>query len=488
MPKVLLIQPPQIHNYAYGVDSFSLGLAYIASSLKSADFQVSLLDCFLEKRMQFVSVGKGLYRIGMSDQEILDQIKKDIPDFIGINIGFSRQYQSAINIASLIRKNFRNITLIAGGPHVSADPESLNNSDYDYLVIGEGEKVLPDLLRTIRKKTADDPVIPGVYYRDRFHNFGLSKPAELISNLDVLPFPAYDLLPLKKAWRKRIPYANIIATRGCPHRCCFCSIHSIMGKMVRRRSIESVVSEVNLLVYKYGVKEIFFEDDNLTSNMSWAKELFDRLASLNFNIEIGVRNGIRADRVDKELLCLMQKAGCVRVCFAPESGKQEVLDTIIDKRLMLHDVENAVRLARLVGLNVTCFFVIGLPGETIIDIHETINFAKKLRRIGCDTVDINCATPYPGTSLYLKCIKEGLIPGDIDFTRLHTCESIISTEEFTPEQVMSLRKEAIKKLSESFVEKLRRWVRNFKINPILYTHRKIRKLISFRASFFLTKL
>ncbi len=445
---------------------------------------MSFLDCFLEKRNQFVSTGKGLYRIGMSNQEILDQVKKNNPDFIGINIGFSRQYQSAINIASLIRKNFGNIMLIAGGPHVSADPESHKKSDYDYLVVGEGEKVLPDLLRSIREKNADDPGIPGVYYRDRVHNFKLSKPAELILNLNALPFPAYDLLPLKKAWRKRIPYANIIATRGCPHGCCFCSIHSVMGKKVRRRSIESVVSEVNLLVHKYGVKEIFFEDDNLTSNMNWAKELFDRLASLSHNVEIGVRNGIRADRVDRELLYLMQKAGCSRVCFAPESGKQEVLDTIIGKRLMLHDVENAVRLARLVGLNVSCFFVIGFPGETIIDIHETINFARKLRRIGCDTVDINCATPYPGTLLYLKCIEEGLIPGDIDFARFHTHVSMISTEEFTPEQVMSLRIEAMKELSENFFEKLRRGVKNFNLNPVLFTHRKIRRLISLRASFF----
>ena len=476
LQKILLIQPPQIHTFPYGVDSFSLGLAYIASSLRKEGLLVSFLDCFLGNRRRSICLGNELYRIGMSDQEIIARIKKVDPDFIGINIGFSRQYRSAVNIASLIRANFKNIAIIAGGSHVSADPESLNKSDFDYLVVGEGERSLPKLLYSIGKPSGAGSDVPGVYYRDRHRRFKASLPPEWITNLDELPFPAYDILPLNKVWEKRVPYANIIATRGCPHRCCFCSIHSVMGRKIRRRSIENVLSEIDLLVNKYGVREIYFEDDNLTSNMAWSKELFDRLAGLSCNIEIGVRNGIRADRVDKELLYLMQKAGCARVCFAPESGKQEVLDNIIGKRLMLQDVEDAVRLAYLVGLNVTCFFVVGLPGETIEDIHETIDFARKLRRIGCDTVDINCATPYPGTALYSKCIKEGLIKKDVDYARLHTWESIISTDEFTAEQVMSMRLNAMKDLSESFAERLRRGVKSFFSQPRIFTQRKLQRL------------
>lgn len=477
MPRVLLIQPPQIHTSSHGVDSFSLGLAYMASSLRKEGFEVSLLDCFLEERKQSICLGRGLYRIGLSDQEICAKIERINPNFIGINIGFSRQYRSAIYVAFLIRSMFDKIPIIAGGAHVSAAPESLNQSDFDYLVVGEGEKALPKLLHAIEKKAGAELNIAGLYYRNQHHIFKPSLPSELISNLDDLPFPAYDLLPLNKAWEKRVPYANIMATRGCPHRCCFCSIHSIMGKRIRRRSIESIISEIKLLVHKYGVKEVFFEDDNLTSNMSWAKELFERLAYLKLNIEIGVRNGIRADRVDRELLSLMKKAGCARVCFAPESGSQEILDNIIGKHLRLEEVEKAVRMARSIGLNVTCFFVIGLPGETIADMHKTIEFARKLRKIGCDTVDINCATPYPGTSLYSKCLREGLIKKDIDWTRLHTWESVISTDNFTPEDVMLLRLEAMKDLSESFAERLRRGLLTFISQPLRYTHRKIRRLI-----------
>ena len=196
------------------------------------------------------------------------------------------------------------------------------------------------------------------------------------------------------------------------------------------------------------------------------------------NIEIGVRNGIRADRVDKELLSLMKKAGCSRVCFAPESGSQKTLDNIIGKHLRLEEVEKAVREAHSVGLYVTCFFVIGFPGETISDMHQTIDFARKLRKIGCDTVDINCATPYPGTSLYSKCMKEDLIDKNIDYARLHTWESIISTADFKPEQVMSLRMEAMKDLSENYTEKLRRGLKAVVGQPRLCAQRKIRRLMA----------
>lgn len=478
MTRVLLIEPPQVHTLSQGGSSFSLGLAYIASSLRNEGFKVSLLHCFLEGREQFVHIGKGLYRIGLSDQQICAQVEKLNPDFIGISIGISRQYEVAVHVASLIGSNFNETVIIAGGAHVSADPKSLNKTDFDYLVVGEGEISFPKLIHAIEEKPGTNPSVAGTYFRDQNHTFTPSLPVELVSNLDKLPFPAFDLLHLEKAWEKQVPYANIMATRGCPHKCCFCSIHSVMGRKIRRRSIENIISEIKLLVHKYGVREIFFIDDNLTSNMSWAKKLFKCLASLKLNIEIGVRNGIRADRIDKELLSLMKKAGCSRISFAPESGSQKTLDNIIGKRLRLEKVEKAVREAHSVGLYVTCLFVIGFPGETISDMQQTIGFAKELRKIGCDTVDINCATPYPGTFLYSKCMEEGLINKNIDYARLHIGESMISTADFKPEQVMSLRKEAMRDLSENYANKLKRGLRAFVGQPLLYTQRKIRRLMA----------
>jgi radical SAM superfamily enzyme YgiQ (UPF0313 family) len=247
-----------------------------------------------------------------------------------------------------------------------------------------------------------------------------------------------------------------------------------MGKSLRKRSIQNIIEEIAFLYYKHGVREVFFEDDNLTASMSWAKELFHRLSRQNIDIEIGVRNGIRADRIDRELLQLMKKAGCSRVCFAPESGNQLILDNIIGKKLELAEVEKAVVLARAVGLNVTCFFVIGLPDETKDDIQKTIDFAYKLRRLGCDSIDINCATPYPGTRLYSECRNRGYISDELDYSQLHTGIAVISTPNFTAKEITSLRSEAMQNLKENLIEKTRRVTLSFFDQPFSFCRKRIR--------------
>ena len=464
-----------MHSSRYGVSLFPLGLAYVAANLRKEHCHVSILDCFLENRTQSVKLENGLNRIGLSDKEIYDRIKTFQPDAVGISIPFSMQHQPAVHLADIVRKTLPKIPIVAGGAHVSAAPESLNESEFDYLIIGEGEKVFPELIRYLGRGKKYDPSLPGVFYRDRNHDFTNELPNRLISKLDSLPFPAYDLIPLRKAWARRVPYANVIATRGCPYNCNFCSIHSTMGKILRKRSVENIIGEITLLYHKYGVREIFFEDDNLTSDMTWAKELFYSLSQQRIDIEIGVRNGIRADRVDKELLNLMKIAGCSRICFAPESGNQQTLDKIIDKRLKLEEIENAVMLARSTGLNVTCFFVIGLPGETKEDIQNTIKFAKHLRELGCDSVDINCATPYPGTRLYAECIKLGYIKENIDYSQLHTGIATVSTLEFSAAEVTSLRIQALKELNENINERMNRLARAFVQKPRLFAKRKLRR-------------
>jgi radical SAM superfamily enzyme YgiQ (UPF0313 family) len=438
-------------------------------------FRVSILDCYLEKRRQFSLIDNKLYRAGLSDAEISERMKQFCPDVIGISINFSKQLKAAISLAQLTRKLFPQIPIITGGAHVSASPESLNESEFDYLIGGEGERAFSDLLHQLSRNNSMPVDIPGVFYRDHNNMFISSLPCSHIHDLDSLPFPAYDLMPLREAWRKRVPYANIIATRGCPYNCNFCSIHSVMGRSFRSRSTENLITEIELLYSKYGVREFFFEDDNLTLNIAWAKELFYNLAKMHMDIEIGVRNGIRADKIDKELLELMSRAGCSRVCFAPESGSQRVLDKVIGKNLELGKVEEAVLLARSVGLNVSCFLVIGLPGETKDDIQKTIDFAKKIRRLGCDSIEMNIATPYPGTSLYAECVSKRYIAEKLDYSQIDSNTALISTPDFTPDEIALYRFEATKRVKESLSEKIRRGILNFIQHPWLFIKRKIRR-------------
>ena len=477
---ILLLQPNKINHIRGSVSSYPLGLGYIAASLDRMKVEVGLLDCYLEDPTHAVPIPTGngiIYKLGLSDEEIKKRVARIRPDVIGITIPFSMQLKSALDVADLVKDIDNNIILIAGGAHVSAMPESLDHSAFDYLVIGEGEQVFPGLIRAIEDNTHDYTAIPGICYRDGNGRFISNTPRELIVNLDEISFPAYDLMPFTKIWTHRKPYANIIATRGCPHHCVFCSIHAVMGKKIRRRSIENVLEEIDILVKQYKIKELYFEDDNLTADVDWAKELFECLCRRSYPVELGFRNGIRADRVDIELLKLMQKAGCARVCFAPESGNQKILDNIVGKKLKLSDVEKAVASARKIGLNVSCFFVIGMPGETKEDIDETIQFARNLKKLGCDVVDINCAVPYPGTRLYKTCIQKNYIDSNLDWSKLHTHESIINTPEFRADSITGIRANIAEDLKETRTEKIFRHVQNFSASPLVYIRKFISKIV-----------
>lgn len=476
--KVLLLQPFKLSHAPIGGSSYPLGLGYVAASLIKSGIKVSMLDCYLENPSLVTPIHNSLlFRIGLADHDIQNKVLHFDPDVVGINIGFSVQLKAAEAVASLLKAINANLILVAGGVHVSSAPESLNNSNFDYLVTGEGEEAFPRLVNALHGNPHDIESIPGVYYRDPKGDFTSNEPSRLIMNLDDVPFPSYDLMPFEKIWARRSPYANIIATRGCHYNCCFCSVHAIMGRKIRRRSIKNILEEIDLLVHRYHVKEIFFEDDNFTANMDEAKKLFECLCRKPYHVEFGFRNGIRADRIDKELLTLMRRAGCARVCFAPESGSQEVLNNVIDKRLKLEDVEKAVVTARKVGLNVSCFFVIGTPGETKEDLQKTVNYSKRLKMIGCDTVDINCAVPYPGTRLYRQCLEKNQINKDFDWSQLHTAESIINTEEFSAHDIMAIRLETMELLKETKTEKFRRCMQNFGAAPVDYGKRFARKLI-----------
>ena len=187
--------------------------------------------------------------------------------------------------------------------------------------------------------------------------------------------------------------------------------------------------------------------------MDWAKELFRGLIREKLRLEIYFRNGIRADRVDLELLQLMKKAGARRVWFAPESGRQETLDRIIRKHMKLEDVENAVRMARKAGLAVTCFLVIGFPEETMDDVNQTIRYGHRLRKLGCDSIGISCASPYPGTELFQRCIDRGIISKEnLDYQSLSTMDSIIFNEWFSADELKGIRDQAMRELNRQSLQ------------------------------------
>jgi magnesium-protoporphyrin IX monomethyl ester (oxidative) cyclase len=445
--------------------SFPLGLAYLAAMLRKNGLTVKILDCFGEDVFNLRSVENGWKEIGLSDERIIKNIDDFSPDLIGITVSFSCQYYCVLDLASLIKSVSPKVIIVVGGNHVSAVPEKIDCTFIDYLIVGEGEYTLLQLIESLNSgRLADD--IPGVIskYASEY-NF-----PKHIENLDDLPFPALDLLPLRKYWSSRKRWINMIATRGCPYDCNFCSIHTIMGRQVRMRSIENIVEEIKYWNRTYDIQEIYFEDDNLTTNKQWAKELFQKIAENNFGIRFFARNGVRADSVDKEVLTLMKAAGFQDFWIAPETGNQRTLDEIIGKNMKLEDCTRAVALAGEVGIEVNAFFIMGFPEESWADIEATIEYARFLKDLGCKAFWFSLAAPYPGTRFFKQCVERGFIPEDIDYRKLRTVDSLISNEYFTAAELKALREKVLNDLSPPRSSRTYRFIERLSLltDPLLF--------------------
>jgi magnesium-protoporphyrin IX monomethyl ester (oxidative) cyclase len=445
--KVLLLSLPAVteigDDYLSDRHSFHLGLAYLAAILRQHNFTVKIVDCFAEDNLHIRPPKEAAWQeIGLANQDIIAAIRDFAPDLIGMTIPFSCQHYVAMEVAQLIKTTFEDVILVAGGNHVTAVAQTMDRTLFDYVVIGEGDYSFLELIQALNNHQPTD-AIPGVLAKDSSSYL----PPRFIENLNDLPFPAIDLLPLEKLWAYDRRWIIMVATRGCVYDCVFCSIHTIMGRRIRRRSVDNVIAEIKQWKEMYDIEEIYFEDDNLTANKRWAKELFRQIAAGHFGLRLYARNGIRADTVDKEMLLLMKAAGFQDFMIAPESGSQKTLDEIICKKMKLEDCEQAVRLAREVNLGVNAFFVIGFPEETWADIEATINYAHYLKQLGCAGFWISLASPYPGTRFFEQCRARGLITEDFDYRRCRTVDYQILNPYYSAAELKAFRQKTMRDLS-----------------------------------------
>jgi anaerobic magnesium-protoporphyrin IX monomethyl ester cyclase len=445
--RVLLMSLPSVmtmgDDYLSDGHSFHLGLAYLAAVLRENGLTVGILDCFAEDREHIrPSKGDGWIERGLSDQDILDRVRAFAPQLIGITVPFSCQHYVAHEVSRLIKSVFPAMLIVAGGNHVTAVPGQIDRGCFDYLVLGEGEYAFLQLIQALNQ---GEPVnhIPSVYVAGR-SEYDCQRHIE---RLDDLPLPALDLLPLQKLWSSGRRWINMVATRGCVYNCNFCSIHTVMGRRIRKRSIDNVLAEIKHWKRTFGIQEIYFEDDNLTTDQRWAKALFRGIVAAKLGIRFYARNGIRADSIDRELLTLMKAAGFHDFMIAPESGSQRTLDVIIGKKMKLEDCTRAVRLAREVGIGINAFFVIGFPEETWADIQATAQYAHTLKALGCVGFWVSLAAPYPGTRLFEQCQTAGLIPKSLDYRTLRTVDYLIDNPNYSAAEIKDFRDRLMRDLA-----------------------------------------
>jgi anaerobic magnesium-protoporphyrin IX monomethyl ester cyclase len=456
--KIVLINPPLEveENYEGKLELYQpLGLAYVAASLEKAGHKVKIIDCVIEglKNIQYFN-GKKL--IGLSNKEIESRTLKENPDVIGIT-GMSPWKNSLFNIAKSLKK--KKIPIICGGPIATVEPLTvLDNRNIDFAVIGEGEITFVELLKVIKKPNFWHTV-QGIGFKKKGRSV-LNKPKCYNTHLDSLPFPARHLLPMEKYFKAASYYeysrgkasspraTGIITSRGCPFNCVFCSAKLLAGKNWRPRSAENVIAEMEECISKYRITDFYFEDENMSLNKERMNKILDSILKNGWKVTLHSPQGLRADTLDREILEKMKKAGYKDITIGVETGSQKVMDEVVDKKLRLEKVVEIVKNCREIGIDVSCFFVIGMVGprtETKEEIKETLRFARKLRKLGAYHCTTRNALPVPGTRMHKIAKEKGYLLLDdwVDFNKIYVVQKhFMRTPEWEPKEVIDFVKQA----------------------------------------------
>ena len=447
--RVCLVNPPRIHPKLWGKPSVfqPLDIAYIAAVLEK-QHDVRIIDAPGEGWKNLEEIKGMNYRQGLSNDDIANRVKEWSPSVVGISVPFSGWWKSTSEVVASIKNINPEVTIVLNGLHPSTRPnDCLANPNIDFVVIGEPEQTMSELVNLLEQNTEGIKKIKGLGFAQK-EKIVITSPRPPIEDLDTLPFPARHLLPMNTYFeavkenplRGEIckPWAMMITSRGCPYGCVFCSIHNVMGRTWRGRSPKNVADEIECLVNTYKIKQIDFYDDNMMLDRKRGEDICDLIIKRKLHIEWFTPNGVRADTLDENLLRKMKASGCKKIRIAPESGVQRVLDQIVKKNLNLKDVEKAVVLSKKVGIKVGCFFVMGLIGETKDDINETIKYAYKLRSLGADRFYFSIAMPVYGTELYEQAVKSGYLKDEFSDDALAEVEAVIETPEFTKKELTEL--------------------------------------------------
>ncbi len=364
-------------------------LGYAAAVLRNRNYDVRLRDYQTEKTT-------------------LPEVKTDIlnfsPDIIVISTT-NATIPSDLDFITWIKEFHTCEFIVKGAIFFDTPTEILNTLDLhnvNYLIGGEIDTVIGELVDCIVSDNDDFDNIPGIIYKkdDAFikTNFNC-----WFKNLDDIPFPARDLMKNELYPRPDTgePMATIQVSRGCPSACTYCLTPVISGKSLRKRSVENIFAEIEECYYKYGIKNFFFKADTFTIDAEWASALCDLIIKSELHGKIEFTVNSRVKPLEFELLQKLKEAGCFMLAVGFESGNNETLKKI-KKGTTREDNLRAAKLIKKAKLPLFGFFMIGFPWETKENITETLEF---IFDIDPDFIEVHIAMPYYGTELYSQCIE-----------------------------------------------------------------------------------
>lgn len=360
-------------------------LAYLAAMIKDK-LKVDIIDCIAEN-------------IDWNEAKKIILTKK--PKYFVTHVISSTLYNDMYG--TLIAKAIGSKTITMGCHVTELTKETLDNfSTLDFIMRLEPEITFKELIEAL-ENGENLSSVKGIAYRQN-GKVVINPDREYLKNLDDLPLPLQELLPLEKYAMPFVgrKFTFVLASRGCPFHCIFCRQPIMWQRKVRLRAPEVIINELKR-IEKLGVKSINFQSDDFTVNRDWVIKLCKLI--VQENIKIRWLCNSRCDTVDPEMLSWVKRAGCWLIGYGIESGSQKILDNC-KKNLTLKQIKEAVKWTKDEGIDIWGWFVIGLPGETPKTIRETIDLAKNLP---LDVANFAFAAPYPGTEFYEYVDRKGYL-------------------------------------------------------------------------------
>ena len=419
------VRPPAPFNRY--IQNVPLNYIHLAAWLRRAGREVHILDQVVE---------------GVNPEYVDRYIREHGVRVVGIGC-MTCELPAAVEEARRLKEAHPGLQIVFGGAHPSGDPEEcLRTGVVDYVIVGEGEISLTGLLEDL-DAGREPGEIAGVW---RLRN-GVVQPAPQspVPNVHELPRPAYDLLDLKKYFRLDSPWhfpksakaVQFITSRGCPYQCSYC--HEIHGKKFRGMAPEVVLDQMEWLVRQYGVREFMIVDDIFNFEPERAKQICRGILERKLNVHLQFPNGVRGDRFDQELVGLMKQAGTHFMAIAIETVSEK-FQKLIRKNLKIDRALQTIEWVNQQGIEVSGFFMIGFPGETLEEVQRTIDFAVNAP---LDTIFLSIVSPFKGTKLRTDMLNGRF--GEMDSDGKHALDQlfpIIHNRQLPAEVLSRIQREA----------------------------------------------
>ncbi len=391
-----------------------------------------------------------------ADRLTIEETKRKIaeinPEVVLITALSAEYYKAYHALARIAKEVSSECKVIMGGvyPTVSAE-DVIKDKNVDYAMIGYAEERIDKLVTyVLNDSLVEISEFPGLAFRDGEAEI-INPISTYIGDIKEMVQPDYSLVDLEKYFSFQSmnvanfgPSSNkrnalMITSYGCPCNCIFCATRTISGRKTAFRKPEDVLEEIDFLVTNYHIEMITFVDDSILTDRARAEAIFNGIIERNYNLELRVAT-LAAWHLDEDIIKLMKRAGFTRFGIAIESGCERVLHKIVRKPLNLEIIPPLVKLARKYDILMPADFIIGFPGETWEEIRETFRFAEDC---DLDLCMFHIATVLPKTDLYYLAKEQHLLPEDFSFyndnANFGFCKGNITTDEFTPEELLVLR-------------------------------------------------